>query len=82
MDKTRELFEEVPGNLAVIITKITENCFEKTSADLVLSNLQNIKFNRSDIQKFTKEVEDILSHSIIILSCFCYVTLADWLLST
>lgn len=57
--KARELFAEIPDNLQIIITKITENCFDKTSADLILSSLQNTKCIKSDIHKFTKEVEEL-----------------------
>lgn len=56
--KARELFTEVPADLATIVTKITENCVDKTSADLALSNLQNLRL-RNDVQKFTAEVEKL-----------------------
>lgn len=63
--KARELFTEVPADLATIVTKITDNCVDKTSADLVLSNLQNIKLQRNEIQKFTSEVEKMCDKLVL-----------------
>lgn len=55
--KARELFTDVPADLNTIVTKITDNCVDRTSADLVLSNLQNIKWQRNETQKYTADIE-------------------------
>lgn len=54
--KARELFTEVLGDLPTFVTKITENCVDKTSADLILSNLRNIKLQRNETQKYTTDI--------------------------
>lgn len=36
-DKARELFTVVPADLTTIVTKITDNCVDKTSANLLVN---------------------------------------------
>lgn len=62
--KARDLFTGVPANYQEIVDKISADCTDKSSSELALANLKNIKPKKGqETSGFTKEV-DILADKL------------------
>lgn len=55
--KARNLFSQTPGSIDEIVEKIQSSCADKSTSDLALSNLKNLKCkNFEDLTNFSKQV--------------------------
>lgn len=67
--KARDLFTAVPADFQEIKNKITADCIDKSTSDLALANLKNVKPRKGqETSGFTKEIDilaDKLKHAYI-----------------